>query len=128
MDIFRLSARFPQLSAAIDISRSVPLSGHQPVLRAPCDDHYVEQKRFKRWPEIFNTDSILTAALPDAGHPAETLVIEGPSCPMRDHQDGSLYRPPPTRRRAPLCALEPKRQAPDSALLAQSHVGSQAPV
>jgi DNA replication protein DnaC len=43
-------------------------------------------KQFKKWPEIFNNDSTLTSAVLDRLlHHAETVVIEGPSCRMKDN-------------------------------------------
>ncbi|MDI9564920.1 MAG: ATP-binding protein, partial [Bacteroidota bacterium] len=40
---------------------------------------------FKKWPEIFNNDSTLTAALLDRLlHHAETSMIEGDSYRMKD--------------------------------------------
>jgi DNA replication protein DnaC len=40
---------------------------------------------YKKWPEIFNNDSIITSALLDRLlHHADTVVIEGPSYRMRD--------------------------------------------
>ena len=43
-------------------------------------------KAFKNWPEIFNNDSVLTSALLDRLlHHAESVVIEGRSYRMRDH-------------------------------------------
>jgi DNA replication protein DnaC len=45
-------------------------------------------KAYKQWPEIFNNDSTLTAALLDRLlHHAETLVIEGSSYRMREQHD-----------------------------------------
>lgn len=45
-------------------------------------------RAFKKWPEIFNNDSTLTAALLDRLlHHAETVVIEGKSYRMRDNSD-----------------------------------------
>lgn len=41
-------------------------------------------KRFKKWPEIFNNDTTLTSAVLDRLlHHAETVVIEGPSYRMK---------------------------------------------
>ena len=45
-------------------------------------------RAFKQWPEIFNNDSTLTAALLDRLlHHAESVVIEGCSYRMRDQTD-----------------------------------------
>jgi DNA replication protein DnaC len=45
-------------------------------------------RAFKQWPEIFNNDSTLTAALLDRLlHHAESVVIEGRSYRMRDQTD-----------------------------------------
>ena len=41
---------------------------------------------YKKWPEIFNNDSTLTAAVLDRLlHHAETITIEGKSFRMKDH-------------------------------------------
>jgi DNA replication protein DnaC len=40
---------------------------------------------FKKWPEIFNNDSTLASALLDRLlHHAETVLIEGKSCRMKE--------------------------------------------
>jgi len=45
-------------------------------------------RAFKQWPEIFNNDSTLTAALLDRLlHHAESVVIDGRSYRMRDQTD-----------------------------------------
>jgi DNA replication protein DnaC len=42
-------------------------------------------RAYKHWPEIFNNDSTLTSALLDRLlHHAETILIEGKSCRMKD--------------------------------------------
>ena len=44
-------------------------------------------KPFKHWPDIFNGDVTLTAAVLDRVlHHAETVVIDGPSYRMREKQ------------------------------------------
>lgn len=45
-------------------------------------------KRFKKWPEIFNNDTTLTSAVLDRLlHHAETVLIEGPSYRMKGKVD-----------------------------------------
>jgi len=45
-------------------------------------------RAFKLWPEIFNNDSTLTSALLDRLlHHADSIVIEGPSYRMREHNN-----------------------------------------
>ncbi len=42
-------------------------------------------RAFKQWPKIFNNDSILTSAILDRLlHHAETVLVEGKSCRMKD--------------------------------------------
>jgi DNA replication protein DnaC len=46
-------------------------------------------RAFKEWPTVFNHDSTLTAAILDRLlHHAETVIIEGKSCRMKDQIEG----------------------------------------